>query len=134
MSRNALKKANMAQIWKDRYEPRKHANKMYGSDGLGAEETRDERLIPRYVYFVRVCSLTLNSTPSRKSRLASHSTHRRFTLVRARTLALPIIGNASAGMSDYRCTCEKNQSARKSSKLLKRRLRNSRLKRGSKTF
>src|SRR5690348_14865801 len=48
----------MAQIWKERYDERKHHNKMWGTDGIEARETRDGRLVPRYVYFVRVCSFT----------------------------------------------------------------------------
>lgn len=45
----------MAKIWKERYDSRPHQNKMWG---VPADKSPDPKLVPRWVFFVRVCSFT----------------------------------------------------------------------------
>ena len=45
----------MARIWKERYEPYKHRNRMWPPP---ADTSPDRKLVPLYVYFVHVCSFT----------------------------------------------------------------------------
>ena len=45
----------MAKVWKEQYDPQKHADRM---SGVPAESRPQSSLIRRWVYFVRVCSFT----------------------------------------------------------------------------
>ena len=45
----------MARIWRERYDPQRHQDKMWD---VPVNRPADFRLIPQWVYFVDVCSFT----------------------------------------------------------------------------
>lgn len=47
----------MSKIWKEVYDWKNHRNRMWG-EGCEPEKTPDANLIPKWVYFVNVCSFT----------------------------------------------------------------------------
>jgi hypothetical protein len=48
----------MAQIWSEPFDKTKHQNQMDGVESSTADHRRAPTLLPRQVYFVRVCSFT----------------------------------------------------------------------------
>lgn len=52
---NELDYRTMAKIWKEKYDAILHRNKMWG---VPANTSPDLKLVPRWVFFVRVCSFT----------------------------------------------------------------------------
>ena len=47
----------MSDHWKELFDETKHLNHMWGP-GCDVETTRDQKLDPRFVYFVRACGFT----------------------------------------------------------------------------
>ena len=47
----------MARLWKEQFDWTKHRNRMWG-DGCEPGGTRDEKLDPKWVYFVTTCEFT----------------------------------------------------------------------------
>jgi hypothetical protein len=47
----------MARCWKEKFDSSKHLNRMWGP-GCEVDENPDPSIIPKWVYFVAVCSFT----------------------------------------------------------------------------